>query len=205
MNVFRHIARHRHAIWITIGLAAALSLHTQAKSADEVVLTIDEPYEQVRRQSRSTLPPIEPGADWYGVLTRPARLRFADPQYGFVTPSAKFFTVGYSSKGTVKSITLSPQVETLTLNETMAVVLDLQDQLRRKGWRPIRISHHPPLSDTPAMRMQLRNNEAPQSFWLAGEKYQAYLDVRRFRHTARPNDERYLITLQISGPPLTGE
>lgn len=196
------MTKRKRIICLGMAVAVAFSISTMAESTDEVVLSIGDPYEQVRHESRSTLPPAEAGANWYGVVTRPARLLFTDPQYGFTTPSAKFFAVGYSSEGNVKSITLSPQVETLTLDEAMVVVLDLQDQFARAGWRPIHVTDHPPLSDTPAMRVKVRNNEAPQSFWLAGEKYQAYLDVRRFRHDAHPNDERYLITLQVSGPPL---
>jgi hypothetical protein len=43
---------------------AAWAIYSMARPADEVVLTIGEPYEQVRRQSRSTLPPAEPNTTW---------------------------------------------------------------------------------------------------------------------------------------------
>jgi hypothetical protein len=137
------------------------------------------------------------------VVTRPAKLRFVDPQYGFVTPAAKFFVVSYNDQGNVDSLSLSPQVETLPLDEAMAILLDLQDQLRRGGWKPIRVTSHPPIENTPAMRALVRNNAAPQTFWLADDKYEVDLSIRRFHHDARPKDERYLITLDLSGPPLT--
>ncbi|WP_156967067.1 flagellar biosynthesis sigma factor [Paraburkholderia ferrariae] len=173
-----------------------------AKPVDEVVLTLGEPYEQVRAQSHSTLPPLEVGAAWGGVVTRPARFQFTDPEHGFITPAAKFLTVGYDKHGNVWSVTLSPQVETLPLKEALAAILDLQDQLRRHGWHPIRADEFPPVSNTPAMVESIRRGDDPQSFWQVAGKYQVFLDIRRFTHENRPEDERYLITLQLSGPPL---
>jgi hypothetical protein len=185
-----------------LGVAIAWSGYAVLAPVDEVVLTIGEPYEQVRRQSRSTLPAPEANANWFGVVARPTKLRFVDPQYSFITPAAKFFVVSYNAQGNVESLSLSPQVETLPLDEAIAILLDLQDQLRRGGWTPILVSDHPPIEDTPTMRALIRNNDAPQTFWLAGDKYEVYLSIRRFHHDARPKDERYLITLHLSGPPL---
>jgi hypothetical protein len=77
---------------VLIGLMC-LSAYRLARCADHVVLTLGEPYEHVRKQSRSTLPPVVPRVGWMGVLTRPAQLRFSDPQYGFATPAARFLSV----------------------------------------------------------------------------------------------------------------
>ncbi|WP_254067566.1 hypothetical protein [Burkholderia sp. L27(2015)] len=104
--------------------------------------------------------------------------------------------------GKVEQLTLSPQVETLPLDETMAILVDLQNQLRRGGWRPTLVVDNPLVVDTPATRAEIRNFGIRQTFWLASDKYQAFLSVRRFVHENRPNDERYLITLQLSGPPF---
>ncbi|KVD58222.1 flagellar biosynthesis sigma factor [Burkholderia ubonensis] len=192
--------------WRIVGAVLALlvmwELYVAIRPADEVVLAIGESYEQVRQRSRSTLPAATPEAFWAAYVSRPARLRFIDPQYGFVTPAAKFLTVGYDEHGIVWGVTLSPQTETLPLDETMAILLDLQDQLSRGDWQPIRVAQHPPMTDTPETRALMRANLVPQTFWLAGDKYQVSIEVRRFIHESRPDDERYLITLQLSGPPL---
>ncbi|SDD76114.1 hypothetical protein SAMN05216345_11557 [Cupriavidus sp. YR651] len=176
--------------------------YAMIRPTDEVILTIGERYEQVRQQSRSTLPE----ATRYNYINlfvlRPAALRFNDPQYGFATPAAKFLSVFANREGVVELVTMSPQVETLPLDEAMSLLLDLQDQLRRGGWRQIRAKDSAAITDTPAMRAQMRSNDAPQSFWIAGDKYQVSLGVRRFVHENRPADERYLITLQLSGPPF---
>ncbi|MFM0716219.1 flagellar biosynthesis sigma factor [Paraburkholderia strydomiana] len=197
----RKLAWRWRAACAMIVFIAAWAIYSMARPADEVVLTIGEPYEQVRRQSRSTLPPAEPNTTWGGFVIRPARLRFSDPRYSFVTPAAKFLTVSYDEHGNVGSVTLSPQVETLPLDDTMAILTDLQNQLRRGGWRLIRATENPAMTDTPAMRAEIRSRADPITYWLADDKYQIILDVRRFIHENRPNDERYLITLQLSGPP----
>ncbi len=186
----------------TLTLAVMWGVFAAARPADEVVLTIGEPYEQVRLQSRSTLPIATQDNSINLYVKRPAALRFSDAQYGFVTPAATFLSIYADAQGYVRSITVSPQVETLPLEATMAILLDLQRRLRQGGWRPIRVANHPPIADTPEARARMRANLSPQTFWLAGDKYQVSIEVRRFIHESRPDDERYLITLQLSGPPL---
>ncbi|WP_236002364.1 flagellar biosynthesis sigma factor [Paraburkholderia elongata] len=188
--VIRKLSWRWRATCVLLGFVAAWGVYATVRPVDEVVLTIGEPYEQVRQQSRSTLPPAEPNANWGGYVSRPARLRFNDPRYGFVTPAAKFLTVSYDRHGDVWSVTLSPQVETLPLDDTMAVLTDLQNQLRRGGWRLIRPADNPPITDTPAMRAKIRSRADPITYWLADNKYQIILDVRRFIHgIAQPTSD----------------
>ncbi len=187
--------------WLGLGLGALWGIYLMAQPVDEVVLTMGEPYEQVRQHSRSTLPKASSGIFWGGYVVRPARMRFIDPQYGFVTAQAKFLFVGVDEHGKVDSVSLSPQVETLSLNNAMALVVDLQDQFRRGGWKPFRAERSRPIEDTPTMRAEIRKCSAPTSYWQASNKYQVSLNIRCFRSDDRPNDERYLITLDL-GPPV---
>ncbi|MGF6509861.1 hypothetical protein OKW26_005688 [Paraburkholderia sp. 32] len=196
----RKIRWFRYLVCTVVGCAALWGLLAMAKPVDEVVLTLGEPYEQVRKQSHSTLPPIEPNTSWAGVLIRPAKLRFVDPHYDFVTPAAKFFMVQYDQKGKVESLVLSPQVETLPLDESMAILADLQNQFRRGGWKPFHSSTNRPIEDTRATRNTIRACDAPTTRWQAGNKYQVSLNIRCFRTDDRPNDERYLITLDLNFP-----
>ena len=98
----RNISRLGYLSCALIGCAIAWSIYAMTRPVDEVVLTLGEPYEQVRKQSHSTLPPVEPDTSWAGVLIRPAKLRFVDSRYGFVTPAAKFFMVQYDKNGNGK-------------------------------------------------------------------------------------------------------
>lgn len=184
------------------GCAVVWGIYAMTKPADEVVLTLGESYEQVRQHSRSTLPVATKDNSINLYVTRPASFRFSDPQFGFVTPPAKFLSLYANPLGNVTIVTLSPQVETLPLDKAMVIVEDLQEQLRRRGWHPIRAYRFPPITSTPTMLESIRRGDDPQTFWQVAGKYQVALDVRRFIHENRPNDERYLITLELSGPPL---
>ncbi|MGA3249508.1 MAG: hypothetical protein ABSD12_15315 [Paraburkholderia sp.] len=119
--------------------------------------------------------------------------------YGFSTPAAKFMMVSYDERGKVSGVTLSPQVETLPLDSTMVIVNDLQRQLKQGGWKQIRVADDPPIDNTPATRARIRACTAPTAYWQAVDKYQIGLNIRCFRSEDHPNDERYLITLDL-GP-----
>lgn len=184
---------------VLIGLVC-LSAYRLARCADHVVLTLGEPYEHVRKQSRSTLPPVVPRVGWMGVLTRPAQLRFSDPQYGFATPAARFLSVKYDRDGMVEGVTLSPQVDALPLDDVLAIVMDLQDQLRRAHWQAFRASRWRPIENTADFRRAIRNCDDPTSYWNGGAKYQIALDIRCFRPEGRRDKERFLITLDLNRP-----
>jgi hypothetical protein len=75
--------RRQFIFYLGLGITVLWGIYAMARPVDEVVLSIGESYEQVRRQSRSTLPAIEPNANWGGSVSRPTRLRFVDPPIWF--------------------------------------------------------------------------------------------------------------------------
>lgn len=186
-----------------IGLFAALLLLGAARfftSEPEIALILGEPWEDMRQRSSASIGPAIPGHVWGRLPTSDARLRFVDPQYGFVTPPARFFMVMFEDER-VGTIRMSPQVEPLLLDETLEVVLNLQEQWRKGGWDPILVELAPPLEDTPEWRTRLRNvNQGGTSYWRAGDKYQVMLVVGRFRDDRYPLQERYLMTLSLAKP-----
>ncbi|VVN70923.1 hypothetical protein PS723_00398 [Pseudomonas fluorescens] len=128
-----------------------------------------------------------------------ARLRFIDPQYGFVTPLARFFSISFDDE-LVSDVRMSPQIEPLLLDDTLKVVLDLQEQWRIGGWTPTRMDF-PSFADTPQWRARLRDvNKGGKTYWQAGNQYQVMLVVNRFKDHKRPTEERYLITLALATP-----
>ncbi|VVO40006.1 hypothetical protein [Pseudomonas fluorescens] len=172
----------------------------EVQSEKEIALVIGEPYESMRQRSSAAIGPAIPGQVSFNIPKSDARLRFTDPQYGFVTPLARFFTVIYRNE-LIYSVRMSPQIEPLLLDDTLKIVLDLQEQWRKGGWIPIRVKDDPPFADTPQWRAQLRDvNKGGTSYWQAGNQYQAMLVVNRFRDDKRPTEERYLITLALATP-----
>jgi len=163
----------------------------------EIALVIGESWEEMRRRSSAAIDPAIPGHYWGRMPKSDARLRFVDPQYGFVTPLARFLSVSFDDER-VGNVRMSPQIEPLLLDDTLKVVLDLQEQWRKAGWIPIRVKDFPSFADTPQWRAQLRDvNKGGTAYWRAGNKYQLMLLVSRFRDNKRPIEERYLITLGI--------
>ena len=191
--------------WRRCGLALAIAtlvayVGIEAKSEKEIALMIGEPWEDMRQRSSASIGSAIADRSWFRIPESDARLRFIDPQYGFVTPLARFLTVMFEDER-IHGVRMSPQIEPLLLDETLKVVLDLQEQLRSAGWTPIRVEEDPPFADTPQWRSQLRDvNKGGTSYWHAGNRYQVMLVVGRFKDKKRPTEERYLITLSLATP-----
>ncbi len=167
--------------------------------APEVALILGEPWEDMRQRSSAKIDPAIPGSYWGRFITSDARLRLIDPEYGFVTPRARFFTVSFDDNERVSSIRMSPQIEPLLLDDTLKVVLDLQEQWRKGGWIPLRVKNNPLFADTPEWRAQLRDvNRGGWTYWQAGEKYKLMMGVNRFRDDRNPTEERYLIKMELT-------
>ena len=166
----------------------------------EIALDIDESWEDMRKRSTAKIASALPDAHWFRVPKSSARLRFIDPQYGFTTPVAKFFTVGFN-RDRVGDVRMSPQTEPLLLDDALRVLLDLQCQFIAKGWANRFPGEYPQFADTPSWRAQFRDaNKGGKNYWQAADKYRATLRIRRFTWSKRPEEERYLITLELFKP-----
>jgi hypothetical protein len=166
----------------------------------EIVLAIGGTYEDLRRNSSAPFSPEIRDSIWYGIPMTDARLRFVDPQFGFTTPAARFFTVNFDDN-VISGIRMSPQIEPLLIDDALKVVLDLQDQWREKGWVAKGLRNNPTIADTPAWRAYLSKGIlAGRSYWQAGDKYQVMLILGRFKDYRNPTEERYLITLGLAKP-----
>ncbi|MBV7478830.1 hypothetical protein [Pseudomonas sp. PDM31] len=196
MSWMQRIGGRRGSLVLVVATIAAW-MTIELQSEKEIALVIGEPWEDMRQRSSASIDPAIPGRAWFGMPGSDARLRFIDPQYGFVTPQARFFTVMFDDE-MIDGVRMSPQIEPLLLDDTLKVVLDLQEQWHKGGWTPNRAKDFPSFADTPAWRSRLRDvNKGGKAYWLAGDKYQILLVVNRFRYSKRPMEERYLITLGI--------
>lgn len=146
----------------------------------EIAVIYDEPWEDMRQRSSAKISPAIANEIWFGMPKSDARLRLIDPQFGFFTPLACFFTIGFKNERATNT-RMSPQIEPLLLDDALKVVLDLQDQWRRQGWFVSDPESDPALADTPQWRAQLRDiNKGGRTFWQAGDKYYVVLGVGRF-------------------------
>jgi hypothetical protein len=201
MSLLQRVGWQRGGIGLAVVALLVLAAVRLGADEPEIALVIGEPWEAMRQRSSATIDPAIAGHFWGRLPRSDARLRFIDPQYGFVTPLARFFTVSFNSDESISGVRMSPQIEPLLLDDTLKIVLDLQEQWRQAGWKPIRVKDDPPFADTPQWRARLRDvNKSGTSYWQAGNQYQAMLVVGRFEDDKHPEEERYLITLALARP-----
>ena len=88
MSLIKRVGWRRGVL--ALALTALLSVAAiQALSGEpEIALMIGEPWEDMRKRSSAAIDPAIPGHFWGRLPKSDARLRFIDPQYGFVTPLA---------------------------------------------------------------------------------------------------------------------
>ncbi|MCP9270043.1 hypothetical protein M5U04_18645 [Xenorhabdus sp. XENO-1] len=205
MNLWQRMGQQRRhlilALLIILSLTAAYLYHVfNSREPAEIALVIGESYEAMRQRSSAEIAPQGASNIGFRIPKTNARLRFIDPKYGFVTPTAKFFTVSYEN-GIIYEVRMSPQIEPLLYDDAIKIVLDLQDQWRKAGWILTRAGEFPALADTPEWHDTLSNMKGPgTTYWQAGEQYQVMLDMGRFKDNRHPDEKRYLITLAIAEP-----
>lgn len=193
----KHAAGPLLGIIITILIA----FNSYPKRVPEIALTIGEPWENMRLRSSAKIGPITPGTMWYAVPKSDASLRLVDPVFGFATPAARFFTISYEKDESISIVQMSPQIEPLTIDETMKVLLELQQQWQRNGWQPIWPEEYPPFTDTATLRGKLRNSPVGiGTYWEAKGKYEIMIYAHRFQDEQHPTKECYLITLELTAP-----
>ncbi|MNF89303.1 hypothetical protein [Pseudomonas serbica] len=198
MSLLALMSWRRGALALAVAALLTLAAIEALSDEPEIALLIGEPWEDMRRRSSAAIDPAIAGHFWGRLPKSDARLRFIDPQYGFITPLARYFTVTFNRDESINGVNMSPQIEPLLLDDTLKVVLDLQEQWRNAGWVPIRVNDFPSFADTPQWRAQLRDaKKGGTAYWRAGDKYQLMLVVNRFKYDKRPTEERYLITLGI--------
>ncbi|WSO26938.1 hypothetical protein VUJ50_13120 [Pseudomonas fluorescens] len=172
----------------------------EAQSEKEIALVIGEPYEDMRQRSSASIASAIPAEVSFNIPKSDARLRFVDPKFGFVTPTARFFAIFYRDDR-IGSVRMSPQIEPLLLDDIFKVVLDLQEQWRNAGWVLTRPDQYPALADTPQSRAKFSGpRPIGTTYWQADDLYQVMMSVRRFKDDKRPTEDRYLITLSIAKP-----
>ncbi|WP_246218984.1 hypothetical protein [Pseudomonas izuensis] len=197
------IGRWRFGSGLLLLIVLILGTHQIVESLSQepiIALEVGGTYETLRKNSSVPFSPMVRGHVWMGLPKTDARLRLIDPQYEFLTPRARFFTVVFDDT-VVSSIRMSPQLEPLLLDDALKVALDLQEQWLQGGWRVAGRTRYPPFVDTPEWRARLRDvNKGGTVYWKAGEKYQVTMFMNRFKCDKRPDEERYLITLSIGKP-----
>ena len=197
-NLIQWIRHHKTlAVFATtllvLGACKAAELLTPTK---EIALIIGEPWKDMQARSTAQIADDIPNEIWYRIPKELAYLRFADPQHEFVTPPAKFFTIGFN-RGKIDSIRISPQVEPLPLQEALNIVLDLQNQWRKSAWELQDPIENPPYEDNTEWRTAIEQCRAYSTYWQVKDLYSIAIAIGCFKDERHPDEKRYLITMAI--------
>jgi hypothetical protein len=198
-NLFPWVKHHKTlavfaATLLVVGACKAAEMLTPAK---EIALIIGEPWKDMQARSTAEIGPVFKDSNWYRQPKELSYLRFADTQYGFATPPAKFFTVSFDEKANVRSVRMSPQVEPLPLQEALDIVLDLQNQWRKSGWELDEPEEYPAYDNTPVWHEALKKCAALSTHWNAGKLYQLMIVITCYEDTRYPDNKGYLVTISM--------
>ena len=178
---------------LVVGACKAAELLTPAK---EIALIIGEPWKEMQARSSAEIGDDIPDEIWYRMPKELAYLRFADPKHGFITPPAKFFTIGFN-RGKIDSIRISSQAEPLPLQEALDIVLDLQNQWGKSGWELQDSIENPPYEDNTEWRKAIEQCTAYSTYWQVKGLYSILISIGCFKDSRHPDEKRYLITMAI--------
>jgi hypothetical protein len=198
-KLFQWIKQHKilaafAATLFVVGVCKAIEVFTPAK---EIALIIGEPWKDMQARSTSEIGPVYEGRHWYRQPEVLSYMRFADPQYGFITPPAKFFTVGFDDKGNIDGVRMSPQVEPLPRQDALDIVLDLQNQWRKSGWELDEPEEFPAYDNTPVWHEALQKCAAFSTHWNAGKLYQLMAVISCYEDKRYPDNKGYLVTISM--------
>ncbi|HEY1057713.1 MAG TPA: hypothetical protein VGE55_03165 [Limnobacter sp.] len=176
-----------------IGACKAIEYLTPAK---EIALIIGEPWKDMQARSTARIGDDIPDEIWFREPKDLAYLRFADPQYEFRTPPAKFFAIGFN-RGKIDSIRMSPQIEPLPLQDALNIILNLQEQWRKSGWDLDDPIGFPAYENNSFWIDALKNCAANSTYWDAGERYELMVVASCYKDERHPNEQRYLVTISL--------
>jgi len=150
----------------TVGFAAIALVawrYLQQPAPTYLVAQVDQTFEEVAKHStfpvweKSNRPSEYPGDLKAGVtwIREPSVIvRLDDEGSGFDLPPAKFGAITYMDNR-VQSIIVTPLLKTLTFDDMVAVLQNLQETFKAKGWVPWNGSHSQWFDLSPEGRQKL--------------------------------------------------
>jgi len=118
MSLLKRVGWRRGALALAVATLLIVVATQTLSDEPEIALLIGEPWENMRKRSTAAIDPAIAGHFWGRLPKSDARLRFIDPQYGFITPLARYFTVTFNRDESINGVNMSPQIEPLLLDDT---------------------------------------------------------------------------------------
>ena len=135
---------HRFLIGAAAAIVAGFWWCSRSPERTVLAFRLGQTFEQVVKDStypvmeRSIRPADSPSDDKFGAtyVDEPAVIiRFTDPKHGFTLPPTKFAALTFSENQAV-SLATSPMLDPLPFDEAVAILENLQNQFKERGWEP---------------------------------------------------------------------
>ena len=197
------IVRERYPLGLSfiVLLGAVLIWVLIPSKPKEVALYIGQPFDEIQKSSTYPLDPWYPRNGWTQFITKPVVLRFSDPKYGFVLPPTKLLSISYSNSRVI-IVDASPQLETLPLDEALALAESIRAQLIKGGWvldeDDLEQEGYPEVYSRISQYPGGPKGRGPTQYWRADNKYRLYFYFRRFTDPDGKWNGKYLITIEVS-------
>lgn len=178
------------------------------RPVDIISVHIEKPYENVERDStfpvkaKTAMYPSDPPEVDSTWISSPVVVKFDDPHYGFALPPTKFGAIGYR-KEKVSTITTSPMLETVSFEQLVPLIEQLQVTLKEAGWQPRDRENNAWLSvDNEADKRALQKllfDQVLLVMLLVPHKYGLALNVKCYARCDKrdPKTAKYLIDVSV--------
>lgn len=164
-----------------------------------IKLYIGEPWEEMRKNSTATIVPAIYDSVYDTTPKQYSALVFDDGRYTFRTPKSKFFMIMYDDKK-VDNIQISPTMHTMTLDESLDLIDNLQTQWKSNGWFLTNPKEFPALDRSKDLMERYKACLPVSTYWQAEHKYQIIVAFSCFGSKDLFGRQQYMVTLGIATP-----
>lgn len=165
-----------------------------------IKLYIGEPWEEMRKNSTAEINAAIEEGSYDNAPRSPSALEFNDSKYKFTTPKAKFFMIMYDQKRLVSDIQISPTMHIMTLDESLALIDNLQTQWKNNGWFLTDPEEFPALDRSNDLMERYKACLPVSTYWQAEHKYQIIVAFSCFGSKDLFGRQQYMVTLGIAKP-----
>lgn len=195
-----HKIRKRPKLTAFFLLALIIWLWKLIQPTPAIKLYIGEPWEEMRKNSTAEINAAIEEGSYDNAPKSASALEFNDSKYKFTTPKAKFFMIMYDKNKLVSDIQISPTMHTMTLDESLDLIDNLQTQWKRNGWFLTDPKEFPALDRSNDLMERYKACLPVSTYWQAEHKYQIIVAFSCFGSKDLFGRQQYMVTLGIATP-----
>lgn len=168
--------------------------------APAIKLYIGEPWEEMQKNSTASISSPADMLIGYESPNDSSSMNFDDSKFKFDTPQARFFVIFFDKEKKVHGVRISPTMNTMTLDESLTLIDNLQTQWRNNGWFLTDPEEFPALDRSNDLMERYKACLPVSTYWQAEHKYQIIVAFSCFGSKDLFGQQQYMVTLGIGKP-----